>query len=92
MSVWLDRSYSFRHLYMKIMDPLYQKLNKLGPGILTARTIRAATTDILLLGTCWPIPHKADEHTQSLIPHLQQYIKKGEEPQRQPIRLDQRHH
>ena len=47
-----------------------------GPGILTATTIRTASTDILLLGTHWPIPHNTDEHSQSLTTHLQNYMKK----------------
>ena len=52
--------------------------DRTGLGILDATTIRAATTDILLLGNYWPIPHKAEEHTQSLTARLQQYIKKKE--------------
>ena len=52
--------------------------DRTGLGIFTATTIRAATTDFLLLGTYWPILNKADEHTQSLTAHLQQYIKKTE--------------
>ena len=49
-----------------------------GLGILTATTIRAANTDIVLLGTFWPIPHNTDEHSQSLTDHLQHYMKKKE--------------
>ena len=49
-----------------------------GLGILTATTIRAVNTDILLLGNYWPIPHEAEEHSQSLTAHLHHYIKKKE--------------
>ena len=49
-----------------------------GLDLLTATTIRAATTDILLLGTYWPISHNTDEHSQSLTAHLQHYINKKE--------------
>ena len=45
-------------------------------GILTATTIRAATTDILSLGTYLPIPHNNDEHSQSLTSHIKYYINK----------------
>ena len=52
--------------------------NKSKLDIFTATTIRAATTDILLLGTYWPIPHNIDEHSQSLTAHLQHYMTKKE--------------
>ena len=52
--------------------------DRTGLGILTAITIRAATTDILLSGTYWPIPHSAEEHSRFQTDHLHQYIKKKE--------------
>ena len=50
-----------------------------GLGIQTATTIRAATTDILLLGAYWHIPHRTDENPNSLTAHLQHHIKKKEQ-------------
>ena len=53
-----------------------------GLGILTATTIRAATTDILLLDNYWPIPNNNDEQYQSLTAHLQHCLKKKEKKYR----------
>ena len=47
-------------------------------GFLPATTIRAATTDILLLGTYWPFPHSTDVHSQLLTAQLQHYMRKKE--------------
>ena len=65
-----------------------------GLEILTATMIRAATTDIQLLGTYWPIPHKADEHTQSLTNPISAAIhqEKRRKSQRQLTWLDKRYH
>ena len=60
--------------------------DRTGLVILTATTIRAANTELLLPDTYWPIPHKPDEHSQLLTANLHQFIKtKGKNHKGNPL-------
>ena len=62
-----------KHNTCRLWQESYQDktatLNRTWLSILTATTIRAASANILVLCTYWPISYKADENTQSLTAH-----------------------